>query len=242
MSEHAAAAPTPTSALSTSAQNYLKAVWALQEWEPAPVPPSVLAQRLGLRPSTVSEGIRKLADQGLLEHTPYGSVTLTDEGRTHAVQMVRRHRLIETFLVRALGYGWDQVHDEAEHLEHAVSDFLIDRIDAYLGHPTRDPHGDPIPDMTGAIVVPNAVPLHGLPPGTRVRVERISDDDPELLQYLDQQRIGIGTELRIEAGPPYSDALNALTDDGTVTTLGPAALSEIWGSVQTEPSGDTPAA
>ena len=105
----------------------------------------MLAERIGVSASTASESIRKLADQGLVDHEKYGAVTLTERGRDAALAMVRRHRLMETFLVRELGYGWDEVHDEAEVLEHAVSDRMVDRIDAKLGFPRRDPHGDPIP-------------------------------------------------------------------------------------------------
>ena len=131
--------------LSTSTQNYLKAVWTLSEWSDQPVTPSLIAERTELKLSSVSDAVRRLTSQGLLTHTPYGAVELTEAGHAYAVAMVRRHRLIETFLVKMLGYGWDQVHDEAEHLEHAVSDFMIERIDELLGRPTRDPHGDPIP-------------------------------------------------------------------------------------------------
>ena len=110
---------------------------------------STLAARVGVRLSTASDAIRKLTDQGLLEHTPYGAVALTADGRAHAVAMVRRHRLIETFLVEALGYRWDQVHDEAEHLEHAVSDFMVERMDERLGHPPGIPTETRSPPRTG---------------------------------------------------------------------------------------------
>ena len=116
----------------------------------------MLAERIGVSASTASESIRKLADQGLVDHEKYGAVTLTDAGRRAALAMVRRHRLMETFLVRELGYSWDEVHDEAEVLEHAVSDRMLDRIDAKLGHPTRDPHGDPIPAADGQVRTPPA--------------------------------------------------------------------------------------
>src|SRR5690554_6655643 len=132
------------SELSASAQNHLKVIWGLQEWSDDPVLPSTIAEKSGLRPSSVSGAISKLVERGLVEHEPYGAVHLTDAGRRLALDMVRRHRLIETFLVRALGYGWDEVHDEAEELEHAVSDLMVERLDAFLGHPRRDPHGDPI--------------------------------------------------------------------------------------------------
>ena len=116
----------------------------------------MLAERIGVSASTASESIRKLADQGLVDHEKYGAVTLTDAGREAALAMVRRHRLMETFLVNELGYGWDEVHDEAEVLEHAVSDRMLDRIDAKLGYPTRDPHGDPIPAADGQVPTPPA--------------------------------------------------------------------------------------
>src|SRR5699024_2252848 len=147
------------SQLTPSTQNYLKIIWGLQEWSDDPVTPSVIAGKAGLRMSSVSDAIRKLASQELVTHTPYGAVSLTDIGRRHALAMVRRHRLIETFLVETLHYRWDQVHEEADALEHAVSDFLITRIDELLGHPERDPHGDPIPAADGTISTPDAVQL-----------------------------------------------------------------------------------
>ncbi|MDF2443740.1 MAG: DtxR family transcriptional regulator, Mn-dependent transcriptional regulator, partial [Subtercola sp.] len=131
--------------LTNAAQDYLKVIWAASEWEPEPVTVKQLAERTGVSAATVSDGIRKLAGLGMVAHEPYGSIELTEAGRAVAIGMVRRHRLVETFLVEMLGYSWDEVHDEAEVLEHAVSDLLIDRIDRQLGFPARDPHGDPIP-------------------------------------------------------------------------------------------------
>lgn len=198
--------------LSASTQNYLKAVWTLGEWSDVPVTPSLIAERTELKLSSVSDAVRKLTAQGLLNHSPYGAVELTDTGRAYAVDMVRRHRLIETFLVRMLGYGWDQVHDEAEHLEHAVSDFMIARIDDLLGHPTRDPHGDPIPLADGTIVSPDAVQLTQVIPGTRVTVERISDDEPALLQFFEDRGIVLGAQMLVREGAPFSEAIDVLLD------------------------------
>lgn len=198
--------------LSASTQNYLKAVWTLGEWSDVPVTPSLIAERTELKLSSVSDAVRKLTAQGLLNHSPYGAVELTDAGRAYAVDMVRRHRLIETFLVRMLGYGWDQVHDEAEHLEHAVSDFMIARIDDLLGHPTRDPHGDPIPLADGTIVSPDAVQLTQVIPGTRVTVERISDDEPALLQFFEDRGIVLGARLLVREGAPFSEAIDVLLE------------------------------
>lgn len=218
------------SKLSTSYQNYLKAVWSLGEWSDAPVTASTLAARVGVRLSTASDAIRKLTDQGLLEHAPYGAVALTAEGRAHAVAMVRRHRLIETFLVEVLGYRWDQVHDEAEHLEHAVSDFLVDRIDEHLGHPARDPHGDPIPSADGRVARPDAVLLADVPPESRVRVERISDTDPDMLQFFAERGIGVGTVLETRAGEPYSDSIGVVLGDDALA-LGRTAAASVWVSL-----------
>lgn len=163
--------------LSDSAQNYLKIIFSLNEWSDEAVSPTVIAEKAGVKLSTVSGAMSKLRQQGLLNHAPYGAVSLTALGREYAVTMVRRHRLIETFLVQMLGYRWDQVHEEAEQLEHAVSDFMVQRIDELLGYPTRDPHGDPIPTAEGAISFPAATLLAQAKPGQKVRVERISDAD-----------------------------------------------------------------
>ncbi len=193
--------------LSTSTQNYLKAVWTLSEWSDEPVTPSLIAERTDLKLSSVSDAVRRLTAQGLLNHTPYGAVELTETGRAYAVAMVRRHRLIETFLVNMLGYGWDQVHDEAEHLEHAVSDFMIERIDELLGRPTRDPHGDPIPLADGSVTTPAAVRLGQVQAGTEVVVERISDDDPSLLQFFEDRGIVLGARFVVHDGAPFSESI-----------------------------------
>lgn len=217
------------SSLSASNQNYLKAIWSLREWSDEPVTPSTLASRVGVRLSTASDAVRKLTDQGLADHTPYGSVWLTDAGQALAVEMVRRHRLLETFLVNMLGYRWDQVHEEAESLEHAVSDFLVDRIDEHLGYPARDPHGDPIPRPDGTISMPDARLLSELEPGRKACVERISDEDSDLLQYFAGNGIRVGAVIETRAGAPYSDALEVVVDDGAaLLPLGRTATDAVW--------------
>lgn len=222
----------PLSSLSASNQNYLKAVWSLQEWNSAPVTPSLVAEKTGMKLSTVSDAVRRLSEKGLLDHAPYGAITLTAEGRTFAIGMVRRHRLIETFLVEMLGYSWDLVHDEAEALEHAVSDFMIDRLDALLGHPKRDPHGDPIPSPAGDIDYPEASLLTDTEPGSRLRIERISDDDPALLQFFSEHGIGVGVEFVTRAGAPFSDAIEiVLGAEGAAIPLGRGATDAVWVSL-----------
>lgn len=217
------------SKLTASRQDYLKAVWSLGEWSSEPATASTVAAQTGVKLSTASDAIRKLTEQGLLEHAPYGAVTLTEEGRPLAVAMIRRHRLIETFLVEVLGYRWDQVHDEAEVLEHAVSDFMIDRIDEHLGHPERDPHGDPIPRADGTVVRPDAEPLSDVGPGTRVRVERISDEDSDLLQFFADAGVRYGTVLETRPAPPYSETIEVVIgESGVVLPLGRSATDAVW--------------
>ena len=134
-----------------------------------------MAASLGVTLSTVSANLKRLAREGLIRYEPYGAIELTEQGEQIALQMVRRHRLIETFLVQQLGYPWDQVHDEADRLEHAVSDTLMDRIDALLGYPEIDPHGDPIPRQGSAPAI-SATLLSGCAPGELVQIVRISDE------------------------------------------------------------------
>lgn len=217
------------SALSESNQNYLKAVWSLGEWSEQPVTAKTLAARVGVKLSTASDAIRKLTDLGFFEHAPYGAVTLTEAGRALALAMVRRHRLLETFLVEQLGYRWDEVHEEAETLEHAVSDLMIERIDALLGRPERDPHGDPIPSADGTVARPNAVLLTTLGAGERASVERISDSDSQLLQFFADHGIGYGTLLEGRPAAPYSDAVEvSLEASGATLSLGRSATDAVW--------------
>lgn len=214
--------------LSESAQNYLKVIWSLQEWSDQPVTATVLAEKSGVKTSTVSGAISRLTDQGLVAHVRYGGIELTPQGREYALTMVRRHRLIETFLVHALGYGWDEVHDEAESLEHAVSDFMVERMDAVLGHPTSDPHGDPIPQTDGTLVKPDATRLSTLEPGSRGVVARIADDDPNLLRHLAERGVVVGVEVSLGDAEPYSEAVPVTTGEGQSVTLGRTAASSIW--------------
>lgn len=152
--------------------------------------------------------VKKLVASGHVVHAPYGAVQLTPAGREEALRMVRRHRLVETWLVSRYRYAWDEVHDEAEVLEHALSDRLLDEIDEQLGHPTRDPHGDPIPSRDGTIAIPDAVLLSSLPAGVRGRVARISDRDPSVLRALASAGLGLDTEVVSGAlDGPVADAI-----------------------------------
>ncbi|MBN9606485.1 MAG: metal-dependent transcriptional regulator [Actinomycetales bacterium] len=151
--------------------------------------------------------VKRLAAQGLVEHRPYGAIRLTEAGRTQALRMVRRHRLVETWLVVHFGYGWDEVHDEAEVLEHSLSDRLLDAIDEELGRPQRDPHGDPIPDRTGTpprvvgMLASEIAARGGGAAGALWRVARISDRDPRLLRELEGRGLGLDDLVELEAIP-----------------------------------------
>ncbi|MEJ5928096.1 metal-dependent transcriptional regulator [Corynebacterium sp. H128] len=221
--------PESVSDLSASSQNYLKAVWGLQEWSAEPVTKSALAECVGVKLSTASDAVRKLRDQGLLNDTRYGAVTLTETGAELAVAMVRRHRLIELFLCEVLDYEWHEVHDEAEALEHAVSDLFVTRIAERLGFPERDPHGDPIPRADGSVPTLRAVRLSELGPGAGGVIERISDGDPELLRHLAASGIVINAEIEVLAGAPYSGTFAIrLGDASEAQHLSAGAANAIW--------------
>ena len=218
--------------LSTVAQDYLKVIWNAQEWSLEKVSTKMLAEKIGVSASTASESIRKLAEQGLVDHEKYGAVTLTESGRRAALAMVRRHRLIEAFLVKELGYSWDEVHDEAEVLEHAVSDRLVARIDAKLGFPQRDPHGDPIPGSDGRVPTPPARQLWACHDGDAGTVARISDADPEMLRYFDSIGISLDSRLRVLTRREFAGMISVAVEsaDGAPTTvdLGSPAAQAIW--------------
>ncbi len=215
---------------STAVEDYLKAIFSLGEWSEGPISNASLASELGIATSSVSEMTRKLASLGLVKHKRYGGMQLTKRGLSEALQMVRRHRLLETYLVGALGYSWDEVHVEAEVLEHAVSALLIDRMDRELGHPWRDPHGDPIPTADGMLHQPEAWPLAGAEPGRAGFVARIDDDDSALLRWLSEHGIGLDVELRLVEQRPFGGAwavqIGGRKDN--VVDLGTQAVSALW--------------
>jgi DtxR family Mn-dependent transcriptional regulator len=169
--------------LTRSVEDYLKAIYRLSP-EGRPASTSEIAHLLDLSAPSVSGMVKRLSELGLLEHAPYKGVQLTDAGRRQALRMVRRHRLIEAYLVEFLGYGWDTVHPEAERLEHAVSDTLVERMAAALGHPAVDPHGDPIPAADGSIRELASTALAEVEVGATVEIHRVDERDPERLRYL----------------------------------------------------------
>jgi DtxR family Mn-dependent transcriptional regulator len=201
---------TTADTLTRSVEDYLKAVYRLSP-EGRPASTSEIARLLELSAPSVSGMVKRLSEMGLLEHLPYKGVQLTAEGRRVALRMVRRHRLIESYLVEFLGYSWDTVHSEAERLEHAVSDTLVERMAAALGHPSVDPHGDPIPTADGAIEEPATTPLAVLEVGDTAEIVRVVENDAERLRYLAALGLKPGTIVTVLERQPFGGPLTIET-------------------------------
>ncbi len=188
--------------LTRSVEDYLKAIYRLSPGG-RHASTSGIAHLLELSAPSVSGMVKRLSELGLLEHTPYKGVQLTDAGRRAALRMVRRHRLIEAYLVEFLAYSWDIVHAEAERLEHAVSDALVERMAAALGHPSVDPHGDPIPAADGSIHEPASTALADVSVGRTVEIRRVDERDPERLRYLAALRLVPGVVVTVRDRQPF---------------------------------------
>lgn len=212
----------------STVEDYLKAI-LLEEQAAAGdrVPTGKLAQALALQPSTVTAMMKALADGGLVEHERYAGVRLTESGRKLALHVLRRHRLIELFLVEVLGFDWSEVHDEAERLEHAVSDRLIDRIDEMLGRPAVDPHGDPIPTAALEVVDGAGEPLSGLPAGVRARVTRVGDQDSAFLRRVERLGLSPGARVKVVEHDADADTLDLDLGRGRRVALGLRAAAKI---------------
>ena len=193
--------------LSEAIENYAKSIYALARRGDGTVTTNALAERVGVSAGSVSSMVKKLAERGLVEHEPYRAVQLTAEGRRVALSVLRHHRLLELYLAEHLGVPWDRVHEEAEALEHVISEDLAARIAAKLGHPTHDPHGDPIPDAALVIDEGHTRSLAEMDIGERGRFVRVSDTNPEMLRYLDGRGIALGDELEVVAREPFDGPL-----------------------------------
>ncbi len=197
-------ATSDTSGLRSSAvEDYAKAIYALETRDDEPVSTTALAERLGVTAGSASGMVKRLGELGLVTHRPYHGVLLTEAGRRVALEVIRHHRLLELYLVESLGVPWDRVHEEAEVLEHVLSDELEELISAKLGHPTHDPHGDPIPSRELTIEEVRTESLQALEPGVRGTFARISDSDPDMLRYLAARGIAPGDELEVVDRQPF---------------------------------------
>jgi DtxR family Mn-dependent transcriptional regulator len=204
---------TRDSAISSAVEDYAKAIYALEAQ--GAVTTTALAQRMGVTPASASGMVRKLCELGLVAHEPYKGVHLSDEGRKLALQVIRHHRLLELYLAQDLGVPWDRVHDEAEVLEHVLSEELEALIAAKLGNPTHDPHGDPIPTADLQLAEQPTQRLSDLEPGARGTFVRISDTDPEMLRYLAERDIAPGACFEVEDKQPFGGPLFARFGDET---------------------------
>jgi DtxR family transcriptional regulator, Mn-dependent transcriptional regulator len=198
---------------SPAAQDYLKALYVLEEERrpqgavPTPVATNALAQELGVSAASATNMLKKLDAMGLARHVPYKGTDLTESGRQVALEVIRHHRLLETYLAKALGVPWDEVHDEAEVLEHVLSEGLEERISALLGNPTSDPHGHPIPAKDGSVPVASRKSLWDATVGSTVSVAWVSDSEAEALRYLASIGIGPGTSVKVEDRGPIGGPL-----------------------------------
>ncbi|MBZ5556662.1 MAG: metal-dependent transcriptional regulator [Acidobacteriia bacterium] len=214
---------------SSTVENYLKAIFQGQSTlarDQRLVPMGQVASTLGVTPGTATTMVKALAESGLAEYEPYSGVRLSAAGEKLAGLVVRRHRLVEAFLVQVMGMRWDEVHDDAEQLEHVVSERLIERIDEMLGHPTHDPHGDPIPNPEGAIPKKDLDSLLTCPTGTPLRVTRIADQDPAFLRFIETNGLKPGQPVEVETRDTAADAVMLRGKDRRIT-IGARAASKL---------------
>ncbi len=214
---------------SHTVENYLKAIFQAQLALDADdlVPMGQLATALGVVPGTATTMVKALAESGLVRYEPYAGVRLTKAGEKLAGLVLRRHRLIELFLVKVMGMSWTEVHDEAEHLEHAVSDRLIDRIDEMLGRPAVDPHGDPIPGPEGTVSLPEYETLLTCPLNAPMQVSRVSDQDSEFLRFAERHDLRPGQVVEVEERDPAADSVRLRGHGERVVTIGARAASKV---------------
>lgn len=217
---------------SRAVEDYLKAICLLGS-EGAPVSTSALAQQLDRSPASVTNMVKGLAERGLVEHEPYHGVVLSAAGEREALRIIRRHRVIESYLIERLGYAWDEVHAEAERLEHAASDELVERMAASLGHPELDPHGSPIPTAEGKLLERRHPTLDTLAPGSRAVVREVSDDDEDRLRYLAELGLYPGTDVEVLEREPFEGPIR-IRVDGEERTVG----GGLAGIVRVEPKSE----
>jgi DtxR family transcriptional regulator, Mn-dependent transcriptional regulator len=205
----------PATTYTGPVEDYLKAIYELEcREEGATATTSDIAHRLNIAPPSVTGMVRRLAEQHLLEYEPYRGVRLTKAGQHAALRTIRHHRIIETFLTRVLGYRWDEVHGEAERLEHAASDTLIDRMAAALNEPTVDPHGASIPTREGTLNEPRRASIGDLEPGARARVVRVTGEDPARLRYLAELGLVPGAIIVVMARAPFDGPITVRVGSG----------------------------
>lgn len=218
--------PATTGALTGQAEDYLKAIYELERHGSA-AGTNDIAARLGIAAASVSGMVQRLARLGLVRAERYRGARLTDAGRTVALQLIRRHRIIECYLVERLGFGWDDVHDEAERLEHAASDELIAKMAEAIGNPTEDPHGAPIPTAAGEVDETRLPSIADLADGATATVVRVSDRDPAFLRYLDELGIRPGAAVQVVGRAPFGGPIT-LQVGSAVHAVGTSAAAQVY--------------
>jgi DtxR family transcriptional regulator, Mn-dependent transcriptional regulator len=228
---------------SLTVENYVKTIALIAARHPAggPVGTGELAQALNVSPGTVTGMLKTLSEANLATYTPYEGARLTESGQRLAMKVIRRHRLLERFLAETLTMSWDEVHEEAEHMEHAASERLIDRIDAYLGYPAVDPHGDPIPRADGSLTETEGVPLARCQTGQKFRVVRVMDQDPAFLRYLSECGLELHAAGELLENRPESGALVCKLG-GRSIALGLAAAGKVLVIVNSQADSSSPGA
>lgn len=221
-----------TDELTASVEDYLKAIYTITR-QGRPATTSEIARWLELSPPSVSGMVKRLSEQGLLEHQPYKGVHLTSKGRRVALTMLRRHRIIESYLVERLGYSWDSVHQEAERLEHAVSEVLIQRMADALGNPEFDPHGDPIPGPDGTMAEASYTPLPEIDVGRQSQLRQVRSNDPEQLRFIASVGLKPGTVFTVVGRQPFDGPTTICIDD-TEQVIGHHLASLLWCEVPVE--------
>jgi DtxR family Mn-dependent transcriptional regulator len=220
----------PPLSLSGPVEDYLKAIYDLER-DAEPATTNEIAERLAISPASVSGMVRRLAEQGLITHEPYRGVRLTGDGRRAALRTLRRHRILECYLTEVLGYPWDRVHDEAERLEHAASEELIERMADALGDPLHDPHGAPIPTREGVVEETTRRTIADAVSGERLRVRQVMDEDGERLRYLAELGIRPGSIIRILDRAPFDGPITLWVDNsagGVTRAVGPALAAQVF--------------
>lgn len=222
---------TPADYPAPAVENYVKELYQLQQRRERGelVPLGRLAAKLGVTPGTATTMVKRFADDGLIAYTARRGARLTPAGEKQALAVLRRHRIIETFLVQVLGLDWSEVHDEAEVLEHAISDKVLAKIDQLLDHPTADPHGSPIPPAPGKgpMRTIEMMPLTAARTGSTYRVGRLIDTEPAFLQFAEKHQLTPGTELKVTGNDPVADTITIRVGKGKATALGAAAAGKV---------------
>lgn len=213
--------------VSSSKENYIKAIFHLQE-EDGIVTTNALARQLETRAASVTDMLKKLKTQKLLLYEKYKGFKLSPEGRKMALQIIRKHRLWEFFLVEKLSFGWEEVHEMAEELEHISSKKLVDRLDEFLGFPKQDPHGDPIPDMNGKFSVRKQVSLLELKPNTTAVVSNISDQSPEMLELLSHKGLSLGIKLEVKKKFSFDNSIELKIKNQSAITISESVAKNVF--------------